>query len=184
MTMPFSVPDWLPWWAMIAILVPVLIYLLAVLVMPFNTMGVKARLDLLEARLDEIHGEIRTLALRLPVLDSGEVLLPPTYREAARAIPPIPQSPAARSRRTPEPEAYETYDDEADADRGYREADDTVLPTRPPDMSRPAVARLDIADAEPPRPEIRPDMLRRPPTRRPEQRSPPGRAEPRIEWPR
>jgi hypothetical protein len=183
MTLPFSVPDWLPWWAMIAILVPVLIYLLAVVVMPFNTMGVKGRLDLLEARLDEIHGEIRTLALRLPVLDGGEVLLPPTYREAARAIPPIPPSPPARSRRT-EPEAYETYDDDTDyADRSYRDADDTALPIRPPDMSRPAVARLDNAP-EPPRPEIRPDMLRRPPTRRPEQRSPPGRAEPRIDWPR
>jgi hypothetical protein len=164
--------------------VPVLIYVLAMLAMPFNTMGVKARLDVLEARLDEIHGEIRTLALRLPVLDAGEVLLPPTYREAARAIPPIPPSPPARSRRTPEPEAYETYDDDDGyTDRGYGEAGDAVLPIRPPDMSRPAVARLDTAP-EPPRPELRPDMLRRPPTRRPEPRSPTGRAEPRIDWPR
>jgi hypothetical protein len=183
MTLPFPLPDWLPWWAMIAILVPVLIYLLAMLAMPFNTMGVKARLDLLEARLDEIHSEIRTLALRLPVLDGGEVLLPPTYREAARAVPPIPPSPPAQSRRM-EPEAHDTYDDDIDyAERMYRNPDDMALPIRPPDMSRPAGPRLDT-DPEPPRPEIRPDMLRRPPTRRPEQRSPTGRAEPRVDWPR
>ena len=71
MTLPIAVPDWLPWWAAVAILVPILLYLLAFLVMPFSTFGVKGRLDLVEARLDEIQGEIRSLALRLPDRGSG-----------------------------------------------------------------------------------------------------------------
>ncbi len=34
--------------------------------MPFSVIGVKGRLEGVEARLDEIQGEIRSLALRLP----------------------------------------------------------------------------------------------------------------------
>ena len=82
MTPPFSVPDWLPWWAILLILVPVLLYLLAFLVMPFNVFGLRGRLDVIDARLDEIQGEIRALAMRLPEPHAGE------------SRPPIP--PAAR----------------------------------------------------------------------------------------
>jgi hypothetical protein len=66
MTLPFALPDWLPSWAPILILVPCLLWLLAFLFMPFNVFGVKGRLDVIEARLDEIQGEVRSLALRLP----------------------------------------------------------------------------------------------------------------------
>jgi hypothetical protein len=85
MTFPPTLPDWLPWWLAIAVLVPALIFLLAFLAMPFNVFGVKGRLESIEARLDEIQGEIRALALRLP--------------EDGMSRPPIP--PAADHDRAP-----------------------------------------------------------------------------------
>ena len=66
MTLPFDLPPWLPWWATILILVPVLLYGMVFVLMPFSVIGVKGRLETLDARLDEIQGEIRSLALRLP----------------------------------------------------------------------------------------------------------------------
>ena len=66
MTLPFPLPDWLPWWVPLVLLIPALLYALAFLFMPFSVIGVKGRLDVLEARLDEIQHEIRHLALRLP----------------------------------------------------------------------------------------------------------------------
>ena len=71
MTLPFTLPDWLPWWVPIVLLVPALLYALAFLFMPFSVIGVKGRLDVIEARLDEIQGEIRHLALRLPEVGRG-----------------------------------------------------------------------------------------------------------------
>lgn len=65
MTMPFALPPWLPWWVPILILVPAILYALLFLLMPFSVIGVKGRLDVIEARLDELQGEIRTLSLRL-----------------------------------------------------------------------------------------------------------------------
>jgi hypothetical protein len=65
MTLPFALPDWLPWWVPLLLVVPALLYALAFLFMPFSVIGVKGRLDVVEARLDEIQGEIRSLALRL-----------------------------------------------------------------------------------------------------------------------
>lgn len=66
MTSPLPLPDWVPPWAQLALLVAALLFGLMFLLMPFAVFGVKGRLDLLEARLDEIQGEIRSLALRLP----------------------------------------------------------------------------------------------------------------------
>jgi hypothetical protein len=186
MTLPLSLPDWLPWWAMVAILVPVLVYLLAVLAMPFNTIGVKGRLDLIDARLDEIQSEIRALAPHL--FDHVDVgpgdagLPPPTYGEAARAVPPVasasPQGRAWRPRQA-EP-VVESYDDEPDyADQHYHDDEDMPPPATPPDMSRP-----DDLGFGTPRPGARPDLSRRPPPRRPDSRPAGGRSEPRIDWPR
>lgn len=61
-----ALPDWLPWWVPTIVLILVLLWLLAFLLVPFSVIGLKSRLDGLEARLDEIQGEIRTLTLRLP----------------------------------------------------------------------------------------------------------------------
>ena len=103
MTLPFTLPDWLPWWVPIVLLVPVLLYALLLLAMPFNVFGVKARLDSVEARLDEIQHEIRSLALRLPEPLRGTAFdetgyaqpppEPPRARPAAPLRPPIPPAP-------------------------------------------------------------------------------------------
>ena len=102
MTFPFTLPDWLPWWVPIVLLVPVLLYALAFLFMPFSVIGLKSRLEVIEARLDEIQGEIRHLSLRLPaagrMADYDEVYAPePTAppRAGPRVVarPPIPPAP-------------------------------------------------------------------------------------------
>jgi hypothetical protein len=110
MTLPFTLPDWLPWWVPIVLLVPALLYALAFLFMPFSVIGVKSRLDVIEARLDEIQGEIRHLALRLPetgrAADYDEIYAPePTLQSRGASPvstrPPIP--PATHELEVPEP---------------------------------------------------------------------------------
>jgi hypothetical protein len=101
MSLPFALPDWVPWWVPLVLLLPALLYALAFLFMPFSVIGVKARLEVIEARLDEIQNEIRHLALRLPAgsdrPDFDEVYTSPvmggprTERLAER--PPIPPAP-------------------------------------------------------------------------------------------
>ncbi len=61
-----SLPEWLPWWAVLLILVPVTLYLALFLMMPFHTFGVRSRIGALEGRIDELQEEIRALTLRLP----------------------------------------------------------------------------------------------------------------------
>jgi len=98
MTLPFTLPDWLPWWVPILFLVPALLYALAFLFMPFSVIGVKSRLEAVEARLDEIQGEIRHLSLRLPEVsrapDYDEIYAPgssePPRRAPVSTRPPIP----------------------------------------------------------------------------------------------
>jgi hypothetical protein len=85
------------------LLIAGILVFLAFLVMPFSVFGLKGRLDTIEARLDEIQGEIRTLALRLPEpgrrgFYEEEVLRTPAppapervaERPAGPARPPIP----------------------------------------------------------------------------------------------
>jgi len=102
MTLPFTLPDWMPWWLPILLLVPALLYALAFLFMPFSVIGVKSRLEVIEARLDELQGEIRHLALRLPELgraaDYDEIYAPertaePARRQPVQTRPPIPPAP-------------------------------------------------------------------------------------------
>lgn len=102
MTLPFALPDWVPWWVSIVVIVPVVLFVLAFLLMPFSVFGVKGRLEGVEARLDEIQGEIRSLALRLPErgADTDWRQSEPDSRGWAETRPPIP--PAARPARLAE----------------------------------------------------------------------------------
>ena len=97
MTLPFLLPDWLPWWVPIVLLVPALLYALAFLFMPFSVIGVKSRLEVIEARLDEIQGEIRHLALRLPETGRGtdfdEVYAPEPAAMQRRSEPVLNRPP-------------------------------------------------------------------------------------------
>jgi hypothetical protein len=114
MTLPFSVPDWLPWWVPVAVLVPVLLYLLVFLMMPVSVLGMKGRLDGLEARLDDIHEEIRMLALRLPDHAGGsergyvQPERPPVLAPRQRmARPPVLDEPDDQEEEPPPPEPHE-----------------------------------------------------------------------------
>lgn len=110
MTWPFALPAWVPWWVPLVLIVPALLWGLAFLLVPFSVIGVKPRLDGIEARLDELQAELRLLTLRLPearhAVDFDEVYQPPRPAPGARrppvtARPPIP--PASY-----EPEGEET----------------------------------------------------------------------------
>ncbi|HEY7578513.1 MAG TPA: hypothetical protein VH855_13035 [Acetobacteraceae bacterium] len=97
MTFPYALPDWLPWWVPIVLLVPALLYALAFLFMPFSVIGVKSRMEVIEARLDEIQGEIRHLSLRLPEVsraaDYDEIYAPDPRAEMRRAQPDMTRPP-------------------------------------------------------------------------------------------
>ena len=41
MTLPFTLPDWVPWWVSLVVLVPVILLGLAFLFMPFSVFGLK-----------------------------------------------------------------------------------------------------------------------------------------------
>jgi hypothetical protein len=153
MTLPFALPDWLPWWVPIAVLVPALLWLLAFLFLPFSVLGTKSRLDVIEARLDEIQGEIRSLALRLPEAAARGSYDLRGYHELY-AAPPAPEADDPPARPPIPPPATDWY-------------------ARTPEDARaaPPRARPDpVADA---RPDVRAD--RRQATAR--------RSEPRLDWP-
>jgi hypothetical protein len=139
MSLPFTLPDWLPWWVPIALLVPGILYALAFLFMPFSVIGVKGRLETIEARLDEIQGEIRSLVLRMPepsrALDFEEVYSQDAPRRAAAPVvparPPIP------------PAAHELDDDDPSADGGVRRGFGRTSARPPPRVPSRAEPRLD-----------------------------------------
>ncbi len=87
-------PDWVPWWVHVAVLSLLGLFALMLLLMPFSVFGTKARLEAIEARLDEIQGEIRTIALRMPDSRAAAPIpdAPQTFRDPAR-YPPVPPPP-------------------------------------------------------------------------------------------
>ncbi len=101
MMSPLPLPDWMPWWAHLAILLAILFFALMFVLMPFSVFGTKSRLEGLEARLDEIHGEIRSLALRLPELpyrDTEEEIRVRPHNVFRPPIPPAPTQPGEPQR--------------------------------------------------------------------------------------
>ena len=62
--MPFALPDWMPAWMFLLLAVPVLLYVLAFLIMPFSVFGVKARIESLEAQIEALHDEVRMMSMR------------------------------------------------------------------------------------------------------------------------
>ena len=66
MSFNLDLPDWVPWWVPLGLLLIASLYGLVFLFMPFSVIGVKTRLEAIDVRLDEIQHEIRTLSLRLP----------------------------------------------------------------------------------------------------------------------
>jgi hypothetical protein len=157
MTLPYTLPDWVPWWVNIAILVPVVLFALAFLLMPFSVFGIKGRLESVEARLDEIQGEIRSLALRLPepsLRESG--LHEPGFRDSGFRDPTFRDSDFRDSDfrdqdlREPDPRDMEPERPER-GPRGWAEPR-----TRPPIPPAPRTGELD----RPPPPTRRVDPSR------------------------
>lgn len=103
MTLPVTLPDWLPWWVPLILIVPCLLYGLALLVMPFAVLGVKARLEVIDVRLDEIQGEIRSLTLRLqePSTGSRDGRSTPIDPAARTPIPPAHRPMTVDTRQAP-----------------------------------------------------------------------------------
>lgn len=93
--LPFELPPWLPWWGALAALLPALLFVLAFLMMPFSVIGVKTRLEAIEARLDEIQAELRRLSYRLPDLTgaTGARIAEDPMPIPARPDPPMPVRP-------------------------------------------------------------------------------------------
>ncbi len=187
-----ALPDWLPWWVVVAALVPIALYLALFLLMPFQTFGLRARLSSLEARLEELHEEIRALTLRLP-----ERGMDP-YDPGARAQPPIP--PAAREAAPrggfgdPVADRMLAYmRDKAQSDlnrqpQGPRPRAEPRLGARPlpprapeADLPPPPGPPEDDYPPEPPSPPLRPPRVPGRYGRRP---TDDDRGEPRIDWPR
>ncbi len=133
-----GLPSWVPWWLPLLVLVPGVVWLLAMLPMPFAVLGLRGRLEGIEARLDELQQEIRTLALRMPEPDPASHRIPvPPRREIF--TPPYPDEdepmPPAKLRRVAErPGAERPGPDRhaADADAGHR-AEERPRDRKPPD---------------------------------------------------
>ncbi len=127
--MPFALPDWVPWWVPLVLIVPALLYALAFLFMPFSVLGVKTRLEVMEGRLEDIQQEIRHLSMRLAAgpreMDFEEVYAPvsraPRREASVSERPPIP------------PPVHDLYGDDDPVDRsgGIR------APRREPQIVRP-----------------------------------------------
>ena len=96
MAVPALLPDWAPPWVQLAVLVVLLLVALLFLAVPFSVIGLKGRLDSLDARLDELHGEIRNVSLRLP--EAGEAGYAVDWSTPERLAPSPPIPPAGRSR--------------------------------------------------------------------------------------
>ncbi len=110
MTWPFNLPDWAPHWVGFALYVVAGLVGLVFLLMPFSVFGLKGRLEAVEARLDEIQGEIRNLVLRLPEPGRAEYEpepeAPRRWAEPVRRGqpgPPIPPRSPASDRPAPAP---------------------------------------------------------------------------------
>jgi hypothetical protein len=135
--MDFSslLPAWMPAWAALAIFLPVLLWCLAFLLVPFSVIGLKSRLDDLEAQIDSLHEDLRIMGMRMtgalpPATRSYEDV--PDFNQLKRARPgfgapeePVLQRPGTSSRAYAPP------------------------PTPPADSAPPLVARR---DEPPPRP--------------------------------
>jgi len=116
--MNFALPDWVPWWVPLVLLLPALLYGLAFLFMPFSVIGLKSRLESIEGRLDEIQADIRMLAARGP--EPGPA---PSDYDDLYAPPPVAVRPRERDReptivRPPiPPPAHTMYEDDPPDDR-------------------------------------------------------------------
>jgi hypothetical protein len=161
MLQTLNLPDWLPWWVPLALLVPALLWGLSFLFMPFSVFGVKSRLEAIEARLEEIQNELRHVATRMPTGGAPgpdyDDVFPPRLQEPRTdrvlSRPPIP------------PARHELYQAQSLDRPGER-----AMAVQGEPAGEPV-----LEDRPPPSPNARPVRRNDPPAR-------PARAEPRLDW--
>lgn len=168
-----NLPEWLPWWVPLALLVPALLWALSFLFMPFSVFGVKSRLEAIEARLEEIQNEIRHIALRLPVSGSAgpdfDDVYPPRLQEPrADRVTSRPPIPPARH------ELYNAQNVERSVPPQAASTVERAVPRRVETAGEPMTEPA-LEDRPPPAPNARP-------VRRAEPTARPVRAEPRLDW--
>ncbi|MCQ8241262.1 hypothetical protein [Rhizosaccharibacter radicis] len=98
MTLPL--PDWMPWWVQLVLLTAAILFGVALLMMPFAVFGVKGRLSMLESQLEDVHAELRMLAMRLPEPErparpTPAVTVDPEPPSYERTRSPVRRSPTA-----------------------------------------------------------------------------------------
>ncbi len=106
MTLPFSLPDWMPGWLVLALAVPALLWVLAFLMVPFSVFGVKARLEAIEGELENLQEELRVMQMRAAGILSTPVRPMDSYEDVphfgqlkrSRAPqPPVEEPPVSRA---------------------------------------------------------------------------------------
>ena len=111
-----NLPDWVPWWVPLVLLLPALLYGLAFLFMPFSVIGLKSRLETIEARLDEIQTDLRHLSLREVRGGSASVGYDDVYVPVAPAPRRVEREPVTERPPIP-PAAHALYDEDVPEDR-------------------------------------------------------------------
>ena len=66
MLQTMNLPDWVPWWLPLVLIVPAALWGLVFIVMPFSVLALRHRLEDLEIRLDDIQNELRHNTARSP----------------------------------------------------------------------------------------------------------------------
>lgn len=88
----------LPDWSGLVVLVLLALVGLAYLLMPFSVFGLKGRLEAVEAQLDEIQAEIRSLAQRMPEPPRRRAPVEDDWDDPTPASRPAPEGTASRLR--------------------------------------------------------------------------------------
>ena len=166
MPLTLPLPDWMPWWIQLAILMIAILFGFALLMMPFAVFGLKGRLELIEAQLDDVHAELRMLATRLPEARRRPV------RPAEQEQEPVTEEVTPRprpARPRPQPVPVPPVSPQAPVFDGAR---------RPRDQDWPDAFPSAEEEVYPRRP------LRAAPLRNVDQdRIPRDRSEPTLRWP-
>jgi hypothetical protein len=104
-TLPFALPDWLPAWAFLLLALPVLLWLLAFLLVPFSVIGLKSRLEALEEQIQALQDDVRMMIVRpsgtaRPRVDDfddvpnfGRIKQAQPRYDPMPSVPPIPPAP-------------------------------------------------------------------------------------------
>ncbi len=144
--MPSFLPDWVPPWVQLVLLVGVVLVVGAYGVMPFSVFGVKSRLEAIEERLDELQSDLRALTNRLP---DPEMRNPAAWRRGAAEDEELASPPIVRRDRPPVPPVPDRgFDRDWDRDRD-RTPTTTTPPVAPPSRPRRSEPQLNWPENRP-----------------------------------